>query len=62
MDDVGDSDHLIVLANASGKEGTARGAANQIGGKVMHVDANDYPTNGGFSGFFGLSDKKDNSS
>ena len=58
MDDVGDSDHLIVLANASGKEGTARGAANQIGGRVMHVDANDYPTNGGFSGFFGLSNTR----
>jgi len=30
IDQVKDSDHLIVLANASGKEGDARGAANML--------------------------------
>ena len=58
LDQVEKSDHLVVLADATGEAGTARGASSQIGGKVTHVDASDFPTKGGLSGFFGLSNTR----
>jgi hypothetical protein len=44
--DVDKSDHLIVFADATGDPGSARGAVNLIGGKVLFADANDYSTKG----------------
>ena len=49
MDDVKDSDHLIVFADGSGDEGTTRGASNEIGGKVIYLYSGDYPTNSWYS-------------
>ena len=49
IDDVEESDHLIVLADGSGEAGTARGTSNQFGGKVAHAYVGDYPTNAWYS-------------
>ena len=56
MDDVGSSDHLIVLANASGDK--ARGSTNEIGGKTIHVASSDYPEKGTMSGLVGWSNTR----
>jgi hypothetical protein len=56
MDEVGSSDHLIVLAHATGKG--ARGPTNEIGGKTIHVASSDYPEKGTVSGLFGLSNTR----
>ncbi len=58
IDQVEASDHLVVLANATGQEGSARASSNQIGGKVIHADASDFPEKGGISGFFGISNTR----
>jgi RHS repeat-associated protein len=50
MNDVTDSDHLFVLADADGK--SARGATNMMGGKVMTIAASDYANNNWFSNTF----------
>jgi RHS repeat-associated protein len=57
MDDVAASDHLIILADATGEPGTARGAAN-IGGKTIFADANDFPEKGTLSGLLGWSNTR----
>ncbi len=40
MDDVADSDHLFVMANQD--DYRVRGVSNEIGGKVIHLNKNDY--------------------
>ncbi|MCD7971639.1 MAG: matrixin family metalloprotease [Candidatus Azobacteroides sp.] len=50
MNEVADADHLFVLADADGK--LARGATNQQGGKVMHIDAGDFANDNWFSNTF----------
>jgi uncharacterized protein RhaS with RHS repeats len=42
MSEVNKSDHLIVLST-HGNNLSANGAASRIGGKVMHINADDYP-------------------
>jgi hypothetical protein len=50
MNDVVDSDHLFVLADADGK--SARGATSEIGGKVMTIASIDYASDNWFSNTF----------
>lgn len=49
MDDVEDSDHLVVLANGKEEPGYARGATSMDGGKVIHAYSGDYPSNAWYS-------------
>ncbi len=46
MDDVSESDHLVVFADSKGEKGTARGTTNMIGGKTIHLYSDDYPKQG----------------
>jgi len=46
MDDVSESDHLVVLADSKGEKGTARGTTNAIGGKTIHLYSKDFPKQG----------------
>jgi RHS repeat-associated protein len=58
MDDVKESDHLVVLANGKPETGATRGASDMFGGKVMYIYSGDYPKNGSLSGFFGFSNTR----